>query len=155
MLEGLDKINWKSYGAEYIPDLIRGLASPDQKTFGGAYGQLEWILAPWELGADENYDDFEIQKRLEGGIPQLVTPFLIELIQMDGVTYKEWILTFLHDLSFYPQLKLQTEFSQEQARKIFELVLEGMPIYQMLLNDSDPKLKRGAQAVIAQLQTGL
>ena len=147
MLEGLNAINWKSYGAEYMPDLIRKITSSDRRVSLDAYNALELIFHPLPTGVWEEMDDIAIQMLLKTGLPLLVVPFLIELVQSEAITQRENILQLLADISRYREY-VENEVDWERAIQSFEAVKVGMPIYQRLLNDPDSPVKRMASEVI-------
>ena len=151
MLEQLDSIDWKSHGAEYMPELIRGMASPDQKVRSGAYNRLELIFYPLPTGVWEDLDPVAIQKLLEMDLPVLVAPFFIELLESEVVERKSIILQWLEAISRYREY-VEDETHWEQAMKSFEAVKIGMPIYQRLVNDANPHIKALALEVIHNLQ---
>lgn len=154
MLEELDSIDWASRGVPNIPEFIRGMTSTDRKTFFKGYNRLEWILAPPEEGANENYDTIAIRKRLETDIALLVIPFLLELLQNEGVIEKSWILGLFQDMSNYVQLDLKTEFHQKQARQVFERIKAESETFQKLRSDPEPSIRTAAEEVIQRLREG-
>src|SRR4051812_43462659 len=109
MLEQLDQIDWKSHGAEYMPTLIRGLASPDQKVGIDAFNRLELIFYPLPTGVWEELDPVAIQKLLEMRLPELVVPFFIELLQSEVFEWKHGILHLLEAISRYREY-VENEF---------------------------------------------
>jgi len=151
VLEQLDSIDWKSYNAEYIPDLTRGLASPEVEIQLDAELKLWWILAPMPHGVWEELDAAAVQKLLETELPIVVIPFLMELLQTEEAVRKDMVLQLVVFMSRYREY-VEDEAHWELAMRCFEALKIGMPIYQRLLNDANPHVKALALEVIHNLQ---
>lgn len=142
MLERLDEINWAqlnhAYGsAEDVPDLLRGLASPDQDTRNNAISDLYANI--WHQGTVYEATAYAV-------------PFLIELLQAPETQDKAFILQYLYNLasgSSYldvhrdydpdpaqhntPEWQAQLAQELEWVRLAHEAVHAGMPTYLDLL----------------------
>ena len=151
MLEQLDSIDWKSYKADVMPALIRGLASPDVEIQLDTELKLWWILAPMPPGVWEELDDAAVQKLLETELPIVVIPFLMELLQTEEAVRKDMVLQLLVFMGRYREY-VEDEAHWERAKESFEAIKTGMPIYQQLLNDSNPHVKALASELIELLR---
>ena len=158
MLDHLDQIDWSglshAYGeASDVPDLLRDLASPDdalrQKALYALYGNI------WHQGT------------VYEATGQAV-PFLIELLTIPSVTNKSGILHLLQCIAggssyrnVYMELRSyrsERQTKEFQARRTRELdwvhdahraVVEGTPIYLILLSDAKAEVRTMAAYVLA------
>ena len=134
MLEGLDAINWREikhwWGtAEDIPDLIRGLASPDKAQREAAYSDLENKIAH--------------QQELCQVSPA-VAPFLVELLD-ENIEDKHFIIYLLTDLAcggYYD------ERSKHWSEESYAKVAIHKSKFESYLSHPDGKVQRATKSLL-------
>jgi HEAT repeat protein len=158
VLERLDEINWAqlnhAYGsAEDVPDLLRGLASPDQDTRNNAISDLYANI--WHQGTVYEATAYAV-------------PFLIELLQAPETQDKPYILQYLYNLASgssyldvhrdYDADPAQHNTPEWQAKLVQELewvrlareaVRAGMPTYFELLQQGSFEEKTASAFLIS------
>jgi hypothetical protein len=88
-----------------------------------------------DIGSQSSDSYGPIEELLRNDIPLLITPFLIQLLEIPSTEGKENILLLLIDLANKVYLdidNLNSESDRVKASRMFEAVQDGIPIYQKL-----------------------
>lgn len=125
MLEGLDDVDWGH--AAGVPDLVRGLVSPDEQTWRGALERL------W----DAIYHQGDVYE-----ITPLVIPFLVELLDHQEVECRADILGILGCIAHNRSHALPTD-AEEIARPAEEIAPQAQHVLEQ------QALGRAARAALA------
>lgn len=159
MLETLDTIPWNelehAYGeASEVPDLIRGLASPDPEIYKGAIGRLWYTV---------------IHQGTVYSSTAYVVPFFCELLEAAEVQNKAELLCYLATIArgasyadVHVREKERRETPEMQQRIAKELswvqaasdaVSDGYATYLRVLHASDPDLRANAAYTLSRCQS--
>jgi hypothetical protein len=159
MLETLNSVPWSklehAYGeASDVPDLIRALASPEQKVYAGAISRL-WSSV--------------IHQGTVYSATASVVPFFCELLEAPEVHNKAGLLDYLaaiaHGASYgdvhirEPERRGTPEMQQQIAEELSwvqaasDAVSEGYATYLRLLQSSDPQLRAYAAHTLSCCQS--
>lgn len=153
MLENLDKIDWRNLNHAYgeasdVPELIRALAANDEEARRGAIYELYGNI--WHQGTVYEATSYAV-------------PFLVELLEGNGVQDKHEILILLFHLAnghSYREVhqSIQARFLGEEVvnslqyqaemqvelfwvKQAHDAVAAGLPVYFQLLNHGDQKTR--------------
>jgi len=155
MLEDINKIDWGGYGNANIPRWLEGLTSTDMEIRKRALYRIDVGVVKEEEISDGN---LRPASALSSDIPELIVPFLIELLTSQTVYTRSVILNFLEILASYHLRFKDSEGklglnSQHLARaqRIYDLVLGGVRIYHKLLRDDDPDVRESARYLLESL----
>lgn len=142
MLENLDRIDWKNLDhtsrySSLIPQKIRELVSDDKikrekaRMFLFDYGQDAGTVSE---------------------ATQYIVPFIIELLDNDGVPDKHWLLDELAglDLDLFDR-DLASAYRVHVKPPTYDAVEAGIPVYLKLLKDSDVKIRSACIDVFERL----
>lgn len=159
MLETLNSVPWNelehAYGeASEVPDLIRALASPEQKVYKGAIGRLWYTV---------------IHQGTVYSSTAYVVPFFCELLEAPEVQNKAGLLYYLAtiahvasygDIHMREQEHRETPEMQKQIAKWLswaqaarDAVSDGYATYLRLLRSPDPKLCAHAAYTLSRCQS--
>jgi hypothetical protein len=159
MLEGLDAINWEqlthAYGeATNVPEMLRGLASPDRDERENALDGLFWSI----------HHQGTIYEATAPAVP-----FLLELAGSPEVRDRDRIVDLLaaiaggcgyyqvHQVFDSPERRASTEFQETLAEErscqqaVREAVWRGLPLFLDLLRSDEPALRHQALKVVQRL----
>lgn len=136
-----------------MPDIIRGLASEDEED----RNRSKYKFNIGALHQEVIYDC----------VP-LAIPFFIELLQIEAVQDKDWILETLSWITYRPlastiQWMIDTddeygmyvgwsESQREGRTNAFEQIAKGLDIYLDLLSSEDNKIRAAVPALLAKLR---
>lgn len=137
-LEDLDKVHWEEVNdwfgrSEELPGLIRALAGPQQEGREQAYSQISILL------------DHQ-QELCEATV--YVIPFLLELLEVERVEDKDRILNILIDFSCGA---FSDEIGKHWAKRSYEAVERGIPIYDALQGHPDARTRSAAIKLLKRL----
>jgi hypothetical protein len=144
MFDGLDKIDWSSFGLHIavmcnsadIPKFIRQLLSNDEEErieaceFIFGEGQHIGMLSP--------------------ATPYLI-PFVLEILSINTYPERDYILNGLEYMSVHI-LHSKTIMSMRFAIKVYDSLEKGLPIYLKLLNDADEEIRIASIQLLRYMQ---
>lgn len=143
MLEGLDKVDWKSIKnmfrtAERIPELLREILLPNTN-------QLHIFLQIESLICDYNGDPVP-------AMPMLPTlPFLFELLTYEEFTLKAYLLNFLGKVLMEGSEHLHMKTTNDFMRKCIDLIKSKESLYVQFLEDESLAIRFSAISVLSHL----
>ena len=151
-LQGLDDVDWTSFGYPEMSNWIRNMASDNRKLQGESYNQIEDLIANAGSQSPENYGP--ISELLKTEMPIYITPFLIELLRNEKTEDKASILQLIYDLANYPDLiEAPNDTAYKgRAEKVFEAVKKGESTYEILLSDTNVSVQSMAKQVLEQIR---
>ncbi|MEZ4672577.1 MAG: hypothetical protein R3E39_32150 [Anaerolineae bacterium] len=148
ILDELNEIDWGNFMYPDVPIWVRNLASDDLEARNVAYNNLEKILAYAGSTSWENYGP--LSELLKTDMPIVVVPFLITLLNYEGVRDKEYILELLLDIATYRTLIKEDdeEVYKDRAHRAYNAVQKGIDIYGLLSSDHDPNIRMVASSLL-------
>jgi len=148
MLDNVNDVDWAGKGHPNIPELLSQLASNDRYKQAHARNQLESDVV---LGG-ENWQDFDrgygIELVFQSDVIIHLIPFLIELLDSDGVSNRSLIFTLLAGIHHYKNMHDEKEVYKERVIDVNNVLWSGREVYLKLLSDSDLKVRKGALSVL-------
>ena len=146
----LDAIDWQKVNAAHVAQWLKDLASDDNRMRGNAYNNLDRHVIDPGSQSWEQYGP--LSEVLKTKIPFLVVPFLIQLLEVDHITGKNYILELLTDLANKIFLDIDTlpdANDRAEAGNLYHAVREGIPVYRNLYQTPlEPFMKETAAQLL-------
>lgn len=152
----LDTIDWAALGAPDIPQLVRETNTEDLHQSIGPFNKLYQILSPEYL--EESYT--QAIQLSQSEVQAHFVPILIRILSQETDPF--YICGWLDLLESLARLWFLTEkfgasdpnkpVFVQWARRINDAVREGIPLYQSLLLNPNPKVQESAQWLLDVLE---
>lgn len=163
MLENLDKVNWDELGAPQMPDLLREIQADQpgketDKKHQEAWDELREVLYP--EGIIDNWDWSGPGRMMQNDLPHHTVPFLLEILEHTALkSTQSTIIDLLWQLCTYPTVKLwvgdpgepRYEKFVRWADRLKDVVQQGIPLYEQLLDDPYPYLDQKVRELLKDL----
>jgi hypothetical protein len=153
MIDRLNQIDWEALKHPEIKILIQNAASEDDETQRDALNRLKNAIAPWEVL--DGYDGGDTFERItKSPLPEIVTPFIIELLKKEGIKHKFFMIETLYDVCRYRlvdrNFKSESERNRynEWAKKLFSIVEADIELYKNLMLDTSDEVQSEARALV-------
>jgi hypothetical protein len=151
MLDGLDQIDWTALGEHDIPGWLKHLSFGDRGTRREAFSKLSDALTPWEV-FDGLYSE-ELPQLVKREAAYLIIPFLIQMLEIQELENKEFMLSLLHHLAWYIDLgEYVAENDHEQyqyyARRLYDAVYKGIETYRELAQSNNYEVRQSAKSLL-------
>jgi hypothetical protein len=153
MLDQLNEIDWVKLGHPEIKTFIENAVSPEPQISQQALNQLKDAIAPWELLDGYGTTD-HLMKMSRSPVPELVIPFLIDLLELETIKNKVFLLEILYDLSRYHLVSKdfipldEVDRYMQWAERLREFVRTHTHLYIELTNHSSPDIQQAAADLI-------
>ncbi len=163
MFENLDNVNWKELGAPQIPDLLREIQADQpgkekDKKHLEAWAELSELVFP--EGIIDSWDWAGPGRMMQNDLPHQVVPFLIEILrQTTSKSTQSGVIGLLWQLCTYSSVKLwvgdpgspRYEAFVKWVSRLKDIIREGLPLYQALVDDPYPTLKEDVPNLLKEL----
>jgi hypothetical protein len=145
MFEEINRIDWYSLGFESIPKVMKDLLSENRDS---AYDILHESIVIGDSGYDNWNLRSGISRILKSDLHLALTPFLIELLDFDEISNKEYEYDILIDFVAYVDFRDEGEIYYRRAWKIRNSVWKGKEIFVKHLSSENNKTRLGSFALL-------
>jgi hypothetical protein len=153
MMDRLNEIDWEGLKHPEIKILIQNAASQDDKIQGDALTRLKDAIAPWEIL--DGYAAGDMFERITTSpLPEIVTPFIIDLLADKEIKHKDFMLEILYDVARYKLVdrsfvpESDRNRYENWAKKLFSIVEADIDLYKSLILDTSDIVQRGARDLV-------